>query len=111
MRINHNTPPLKSYEQSGSKATGAGTAEAKQNQADAPAGQKVNSQSEILERAAHKVELAATNASAAESAVTDVELAEEMVELTKNNIISNASQAMEAQTNRLPESARQLLQS
>lgn len=50
------------------------------------------------------------NLQAAESRVRDVDMANEMMAFTKNNILSQASQAMLAQANQRPQSVLQLLQ-
>ncbi len=50
------------------------------------------------------------NLVAAESRIRDVDMAEEMVKLTKEQILSQASQAMLAQANQQPQSVLQLLQ-
>ena len=50
------------------------------------------------------------NLIAAESRIRDVDMAEEMVSLTKAQILSQAGQAMLAQANQLPQSVLQLLQ-
>ncbi|HHY74185.1 MAG TPA: flagellin [Bacillus bacterium] len=52
----------------------------------------------------------AENLQAAESRVRDVDMANEMMSFTKNNILSQASQAMLAQANQRPQSVLQLLQ-
>lgn len=52
----------------------------------------------------------AENLQAAESRIRDVDMANEMMEFTKNNILSQASQAMLAQANQRPQSVLQLLQ-
>lgn len=49
------------------------------------------------------------NLSAAESRIRDVDMAKEMMEMTKNNILSQASQSMLAQANQQPQSVLQLL--
>ena len=49
------------------------------------------------------------NLQAAESRVRDVDMANEMMAFTKNNILSQASQAMLAQANQRPQSVLQLL--
>ncbi|MBS3872613.1 MAG: flagellin [Firmicutes bacterium] len=51
----------------------------------------------------------AENLTAAESRIRDVDMAEEMMEFTKNNILSQAAQAMLAQANQLPQGVLQLL--
>lgn len=53
--------------------------------------------------------VAAENTSAAESRIRDVDMAREMMNFTKNNILSQASQAMLAQANQLPQGVLQLL--
>jgi flagellin len=49
------------------------------------------------------------NLVAAESRIRDVDMAEEMVNLTKQQIVSQAGQAMLAQANQIPQSVLQLL--
>jgi len=51
----------------------------------------------------------AENFTAAESRIRDVDMAKEMVEFTKNNILSQAAQAMLAQANQQPQQILQLL--
>ena len=51
------------------------------------------------------------NLQAAESRIRDVDMAEEMMEYTKNNILVQAAQAMLAQANYLPQGILQLLNS
>ncbi|MDZ5471957.1 flagellin [Bacillus sp. 31A1R] len=53
---------------------------------------------------------ASENLQAAESRIRDVDMAKEMMNFTKNNILSQASQAMLAQANQRPQSVLQLLQ-
>ncbi len=50
------------------------------------------------------------NLSAAESRIREVDLAEEMTEFTKNNILAQAATAMLAQANAAPQNVLQLLQ-
>jgi flagellin len=50
------------------------------------------------------------NLSASESRIRDVDMAKEMMSFTKNNILSQAAQAMLAQANQQPQSVLQLLQ-
>nr|WP_275899437.1 flagellin [Bacillus piscicola] len=50
------------------------------------------------------------NLSAAESRIRDVDMAKEMMEMTRTNILSQASQSMLAQANQKPQSVLQLLQ-
>ena len=47
---------------------------------------------------------------AAESRIRDTDMAEEMMAYTKNNILVQASQAMLAQANQVPQGVLQLLQ-
>jgi len=49
------------------------------------------------------------NLSAAESRIRDVDMAKEMMNFTKNNILNQASTAMLAQANQMPQSVLQLL--
>ncbi len=49
------------------------------------------------------------NLQAAESSIRDVDMAKEMMEFTKNNILSQASQSMLSQANQLPQGVLQLL--
>lgn len=51
----------------------------------------------------------AENLQSAESRVRDVDMAKEMMEMTKSNILSQASQSMLAQANQRPQSVLQLL--
>ncbi|WNF36579.1 flagellin [Bacillaceae bacterium IKA-2] len=51
----------------------------------------------------------AENIQAAESRIRDVDMAREVMEMTKNNILSQASQAMLAQANQAPQAVLQLL--
>ena len=46
---------------------------------------------------------------AAESRIRDVDMAKEMMNYTKNNILVQSSQAMLAQANQLPQGVLQLL--
>ena len=47
---------------------------------------------------------------AAESRIRDVDMAKEMMEFTKNNILSQAATSMLAQANQTPQGVLQLLQ-
>ena len=51
----------------------------------------------------------AENLSAAESSIRDVDMAKEMMQMTKHNILSQASQSMLAQANMHPQSVLKLL--
>ena len=63
-----------------------------------------------LEHTINNLGVTAENMTAAESRVRDVDMAKEMMEYTKNNILVQASQAMLAQANQLPQGVLQLLQ-
>ena len=63
-----------------------------------------------LEHAANNMSATKENLQAAESRVRDVDMAEEMMIYTKNNILLQASQAMLAQANQQPQGILQLLQ-
>ena len=63
-----------------------------------------------LEHTINNLGTASENLTAAESRIRDVDMAKEMMEFTKNNILSQASQAMLAQANMQPQSVLQLLQ-
>ena len=63
-----------------------------------------------LEHAANNMATTKENLQAAESRVRDVDMAEEMMSYTKNNILLQAAQAMLAQANSQPQGVLQLLQ-
>ncbi len=62
-----------------------------------------------LEHTIKNVDNTAENLQSAESNIRDTDMAEEMVELTKYNILSQASQSMLAQANQSPQQVLQLL--
>ncbi len=62
-----------------------------------------------LEHTIKNLDNSSENLQAAESRVRDVDMAKEMMELTKNNILQQAAQAMLAQANQAPEGVLQLL--
>ncbi len=62
-----------------------------------------------LEHTINNLGTSAENLTAAESRIRDVDMAEEMMEFTKTNILSQAAQAMLAQANQLPQGVLQLL--
>jgi flagellin len=62
-----------------------------------------------LEYKIKNLDNAAENITAAESRIRDVDLAKMMTEFTKNNILFQASTAMLAQANALPQGVLQLL--
>lgn len=63
-----------------------------------------------LEHTINNLGVAAENLSAAESRIRDVDMASEMMEFTKKNILAQAGTAMMAQANQRPQSVLQLLQ-
>lgn len=63
-----------------------------------------------LEHTINNLSTSSENLSAAESRVRDVDMAKEMMEFTKNNILNQASTAMLAQANQQPQGVLQLLQ-
>ena len=63
-----------------------------------------------LEHASNNMATTKENLQAAESRVRDVDMADEMMNYTKNNILLQASQAMLAQANSQPQGVLQLLQ-
>ena len=78
---------------------------------------KVSSQRAALgamqNRLEHTINILGTtaeNLTASESRIRDVDMAQEMMEFTKNNILTQAAQAMLAQANLQPQSVLQLLQ-
>ena len=62
-----------------------------------------------LEHTIKNLDNAAENLTAAESRIRDVDMAKEMMEFTKMNILSQAAQAMLAQANMQPQAVLQLL--
>ena len=62
-----------------------------------------------LEHTIKNLDTSSENLQAAESRVRDVDMAKEMMELTKNNILQQAAQAMLAQANQAPQGVLQLL--
>ncbi|GAA0285638.1 flagellin [Gracilibacillus halotolerans] len=62
-----------------------------------------------LEHTISNLDNSAENLSAAESRIRDVDMAKEMMEMTRANILSQASQSMLAQANQQPQSVLQLL--
>lgn len=62
-----------------------------------------------LEHTIKNLDNASENTQAAESRIRDVDMAKEMMESTKNNILQQASQAMLAQANQNPQQVLQLL--
>lgn len=62
-----------------------------------------------LEHTITNLDTGAENLQAAESRIRDVDMAKEMMEFTKNNILNQAATAMLAQANQLPQGVLQLL--
>ena len=62
-----------------------------------------------LEHTISNLSTSAENLTAAESRIRDTDMAAEMLEYTKNNILAQASQSMLAQANQRPQSVLQLL--
>ncbi len=62
-----------------------------------------------LEHTIKNLDNGSENLQAAESRIRDVDMAKEMMELTKQNILQQASQAMLAQANQAPQGVLQLL--
>ena len=63
-----------------------------------------------LEHTINNLGVQTENITAAESRIRDVDMAKEMMAYTKNNILVQASQAMLAQANQIPQGVLQLLQ-
>lgn len=63
-----------------------------------------------LEHTIKNLDTSAENLQASESRIRDVDMAKEMMEFTKNNILQQAAQAMLAQANQVPQGVLQLLQ-
>ncbi|WP_010648152.1 flagellin Hag [Oceanobacillus massiliensis] len=63
-----------------------------------------------LDHTINNLGTSAENITAAESRIRDVDMAKEMMEFTKNNILSQAAQSMLAQANQQPQGVLQLLQ-
>ncbi|GMN99914.1 flagellin N-terminal helical domain-containing protein [Parageobacillus thermoglucosidasius] len=64
-----------------------------------------------LEHTINNLKTANENLTSAESRIRDTDMALEMAEFTKNNILTQAAQAMLAQSNQLPQGILQLLKS
>lgn len=62
-----------------------------------------------LEHTINNLGATAENLTAAESRIRDVDMAKEMMEFTKNNILTQAAQSMLAQANQQPQGVLQLL--
>jgi flagellin len=62
-----------------------------------------------LEHTINNLDASAENLQASESRIRDVDMAKEMMEFTKNNILTQAAQSMLAQANQQPQGVLQLL--
>ncbi|MED1873005.1 flagellin Hag [Brevibacillus borstelensis] len=62
-----------------------------------------------LEHTINNLNTSSENLTAAESRIRDVDMAREMMKFTKDNILSQAAQAMLAQANQMPQGVLQLL--
>jgi flagellin len=71
---------------------------------------KLGSYQNRLEHTINNLNTSSENLTAAESRIRDVDMAKEMMEFTKNNILSQAAQSMLAQANQQPQGVLQLLQ-
>lgn len=71
---------------------------------------KLGAMQNRLEHTVNNLGTTSENLSAAESRVRDVDMAKEMMEYTKNSILSQAATAMLAQANQSPQGVLQLLQ-
>ncbi|MCI3921326.1 flagellin Hag [Paenibacillus sp. TRM 82003] len=70
---------------------------------------KLGANQNRLEHTINNLGAASENLTAAESRIRDVDMAKEMMAFTKNNILTQASQAMLAQANQQPQGVLQLL--
>ena len=71
---------------------------------------KLGASQNRLEHTISNLDNSSENLSAAESRIRDVDMAKEMMEMTRANILSQASQSMLAQAQQQPQSVLQLLQ-
>lgn len=70
---------------------------------------KLGSFQNRLDHTINNLNTSAENLTSAESRIRDVDMAKEMMEQTKNSILAQASQAMLAQSNQMPQAVLQLL--
>ena len=63
-----------------------------------------------LEHTINNLDVAAENMTSANSRIRDTDMAKQMMEYTKMNVLTQAAQAMLAQANQQPQSVLQLLQ-
>lgn len=71
---------------------------------------KLGAMQNRLDHTINNLTATAENLTEAESRIRDVDMAEEMMQFTKNNILSQAATSMLAQANQMPQSVLQLLQ-
>ena len=71
---------------------------------------KLGAKQNRLEHTIKNLDTAAENLQASESRIRDVDMAKEMMNFTKNNILNQAATAMLAQANMVPQGVLQLLQ-
>ncbi|MGE6205185.1 flagellin [Guptibacillus hwajinpoensis] len=69
----------------------------------------LGAQQNRLEHTINNIGTTSQNLTAAESRIRDTDMAKEMMEFTKNNILNQASQAMLSQANQQPQAVLQLL--
>jgi flagellin len=70
---------------------------------------KLGSMQNRLDHSIKNLDTSAENLQASESRIRDVDMAKEMMDFTKNNILQQAAQAMLAQANQAPQGVLQLL--
>jgi len=70
---------------------------------------KLGAKQNRLEHTIKNLDTAAENLQASESRIRDVDMAQEMMNFTKNNILNQAAIAMLAQANQVPQGVLQLL--
>jgi len=70
---------------------------------------KLGAKQNRLEHTIKNLDTAAENLQASESRIRDVDMAQEMMNFTKNNILNQAATAMLAQANQVPQGVLQLL--
>lgn len=70
---------------------------------------KLGANQNRLEHTINNLGTSSENLTAAESRIRDVDMAKEMMDQTKNSILSQAAQAMLAQSNQMPQGVLQLL--
>jgi flagellin len=69
----------------------------------------LGAQQNRLEHIYNNINTTTENLQAAEARIRDTDMAQEMMEFTKNNILQQAAQAMLAQANQVPQGVLQLL--